>query len=152
MRFLLVAVAVALLLPAAGLAHLEITPALLESGRDVDLRVELPELRPGDPPTSLAVSGEGVRQLESDAAGTFGRETRWRVRIHVGAAPGPTELLLTAGFADGSTVEVRRRVTVVPANGDADDGLPLAATAFAALGLLSLVAAAVFLRRPRRAA
>ena len=151
MRFLLVAVAVVMLLPAAALAHLEITPALLESGRDVVLRVELPDLRPGDPPTGLAVSGEGVRQLESESAGTFGRETRWRVRIHVGAAPGPTELLLTAGFADGSTVEVRRRVTVVPASGD-DDGLPLAATAFAALGLLSLVAAAVFLRRPRRAA
>jgi len=149
MRLLVVAVAGALLLPGAALAHLEITPGLLESGRDVVLRVELPELRPGDLPTSLAVSGEGVRQLDSEAAGAFGRETRWRVRIHVGAAPGPVELLLTAGFADGSTVEVRRGVTVVPPNGD-DDGLPLAAAAFAALGLLSLVAAAVFLRRPRR--
>ena len=151
MRLLPVAVAVAVavaVLPAAALAHLEITPALLEAGRDVDLRVELPELRPGDLPTSLAVRGEGVRQLESEAAGTSGRETRWRVRIRVAAAPGPTELLLTAGFADGSTVEVRRRVTVVPASGD-DDGVPLAAAAFAALGLVSLVAAAVFLRRPR---
>ncbi len=148
MRLLLVAVTTALLLPAAGLAHLEVTPALLESGRDVDLSVELPELRPGELPTSLTVSGDGVRQLRSRAAGTFGRETRWEVRVHVGAAPGPTELVLRAGFADGDTVEVRRIVTVVPARADAD-GLPVAAAALAAFGLAALVAAAVFLRRPR---
>jgi hypothetical protein len=37
---------------------------------------------------------------------------------------------------------------VVPARDD-DDGLPVAAAAFAALGLAGLVAAAVILRRPR---
>jgi hypothetical protein len=149
-RSLLVAVIAALLLPVAAPAHLEINPGLLESGRDVDLEIELPELRPGGPPTSLAVSGEGVRQLGSRPAGTRGRETRWEVRVHVAAAPGPTELVLRAGFADGGTVEVRRVVTVVPARGD--DGLPVAAAALAALGLAGLVAAAVILRRPRRAA
>lgn len=151
MRSLLVAVVAALLLPLAASAHLEIRPGLLESGRDVELRVELPELRAGEPPTSLAVSGDGVRQLRSRVAGKRGRETRWEVRVHVAAEPGPTELVLRAGFADGSTVEVRRVVTVVPARGD-DDGLPVAAAAFAALGLAGLVAAAVILRRPRRTA
>jgi hypothetical protein len=148
-RSLLVAVVAALLLPVAAAAHLEISPGLLESGSDVDLRVELPELRAGEPPTSLAVSGDGVRQLRSRATGKRGRETRWEVRVHVAAEPGPTELVLRAGFADGSTVEVRRVVTVVPARDD-DDGLPVAAAAFAALGLAGLVAAAVILRRSRR--
>ena len=151
MRSLLVAVIASLLLPVAAPAHLEISPGLLESGRDVDLEIELPELRPGGPPTSLGVSGDGVRQLESRAAGTRGPETRWEVRVHVSAAPGPTELVLRAGFADGSTVEVRRVVTVVPARGDGD-GLPVPAAALAALGLAGLVAAAVILRRPRRTA
>ena len=151
MRSLLVAVVACLLLPAAAAAHLVIEPGLLEAGRDVDLQIEVPELRPGEPPTSLAVSGDGVRQLRSSAAGTFGRETRWEVRVHVDAAPGPTELLITAGFEDGSTVEVRRTVTVVPPRDD-DDGLPVAAAAFATLGLAALVAVAVILRRPRRSA
>lgn len=150
MRSLLVAVVTALLLPLPAAAHLVIEPGLLPSGQDVDLRIEVPELRPGEPPTSLAVSGEGIRQLRSRPVGRFGQETRWEVRVHVAAAPGPTELLLQAGFADGSTVEVRRVVTVVPAQSD-DDGLPVAAAAFAALGLVGLVAAAVILRRPRRA-
>jgi len=149
-RGLLVAVAGALLLPASGLAHLEVTPALLESGRDVDLQIELPELRPGDPPTSLSVRGDGVLQLRSRATGTLARETRWEVRVHVGAEPGPTELLLRAGFADGSTVEVRRTATVVPAQ-TSDEGLPLAAAAFAAVGLAAIVGVAVLLRRPRGA-
>jgi hypothetical protein len=147
-RSLSVAVAVALLLPVAAFAHLEVRPGLLESGADVELQVELPVLRPGAPPTSLEVSGAGVRQLRSRAAGVSGRETRWQVRVHVAAAPGPTELLLRAGFADGSTVEVRRVVTVVPAGSD-EDSLPVTA-ALAALALLGLVAAAVVLRRPRR--
>ena len=151
MRSLLVAVVTALALPVAAAAHLVIEPGLLEAGRDVELQIEVPDLRPGEPPTSLSVSGDGVRQLRSSAAGTFGRETRWEVRVHVDAAPGPTELLITAGFEDGSTVEVRRTVTVVPPRDD-DDGLPVAAAAFAALGLAALVAVAVILRRPRRSA
>jgi len=149
MKCLLVAALATLLVPATAAAHLEITPGLLTSGREVELEVELPELRPGDPPTSLAVAGDGVRQLRSRAAGMFGRETRWAVRVDVTAPPGPIELILRAGFADGSTVEVRRVLTVVPARRD-EGGLPLAAAAFAALGLVGLVAVAVLLHRPGR--
>ncbi len=151
MRSLLVAVVTALLLPVAAAAHLVIEPGLLPSGQDVDLQIEVPELRPGAAPTSLTVSGAGVSQLRSSAVGSVGRETRWEVRVHVAAAPGPTELLLQAGFPDGSTVEVRRVVTVVPASSEGD-GLPVGAAAFAALALVGLVAAAVILRRPRRTA
>jgi hypothetical protein len=151
MRSLLVAVVgAALLLPPPAFAHLEVTPDLLESGREVDLLVELPELRPGAPPTSLAVSGDGIRQLRVRAAGMVGAETRWQVRVHVSAAPGPVELLLRAGFGDGGAVEVRRIVTVVPAR-RREDELPVAAATLAALGLVGLATAVVLLRRSGRA-
>ena len=151
MRSLLVAVvSAALLLPPPALAHLEVTPDLLESGREVELLVELPELRPGAPPTSLAVSGDGIRQLRVRAAGKVDAETRWQVRVHVAAAPGPTELLLRAGFTDGGAVELRRIVTVVPAHPEEDE-LPVAAAMLAALGLVGVATALFLLRRPGRA-
>jgi hypothetical protein len=145
-RSLLVAVTVALLLPAAALAHVELSPGLLESGREVELRVELPELRPDVTPTGLEVLGEGLRQLTSSPAGRVGEETRWRVRIRVDAPPGPVDVVLRALFADGRHVDVRRVVTVVPA-GAGGDSPPVAAIAAATVALAALVGAAVLLRR-----
>jgi hypothetical protein len=142
---LLVAVLLAALLPSAAAALVDVRPGLLEAGEDVDLLVELPELRPGDPPTALDVRGAAVRQISSRAAGRVGVETQWRVRVAVVAEPGPSELRLRASFADGRVVEVRRAVTVVPA--EADGGVPVAAAAAAAAGLLALLGAAVVLRR-----
>src|SRR5215203_4825797 len=97
----------------------------------MDLLVELPELRPGEPPTALAVAGDDIRQLSSELTGRVGRETQWNVRVAVDAAPGPGELRLIASFADGGTVAVRRAVTVVPATGD--DGTPYGAIAAASV-------------------
>ncbi len=145
-RTLLVAVTAALLAPSAALAHVEISPGLLESGRQVELRIELPELRPEETPTGLDVLGEGLQQLSSDPVGRVGEETRWRVRIRVDAEPGPVDVVLRALFADGRHVEVRRVVTVVPAGAD-DGSPPVAAVAAATVALAALVAAAVLLRR-----
>jgi hypothetical protein len=141
----LVAVLLALLLPAAAVAHVDVRPGLLEAGRDVDLLVELPELRPGAPPTALAVRGPAVEQISSRAAGRAGVETQWRVRVSVVAAPGPSELRLVASFADGEVVEVRRAVTVVPAA--EGGGVPPAAVTAATVALLALIGAAIVLRR-----
>lgn len=146
MRALLVAVTIALLAPAGALGHVDVRPGLLESGEEVELRVELPELRPGATPTGVEVLGPGVRQLSSRADGRRGEETRWRVRVRVTAEPGPTELVLRALFSDGRSVDVRRTVTVVPPGAD-DGGLPLVAAAAALLALAALVVAAVLLRR-----
>ena len=145
-RSLLVAVTLALLVPAAGIAHVDVRPGLLEAGQEVELRVELPELRPDATPTRLDVSGPGVQQLSTRGAGRSGEETRWRVRVLVTAQPGPTALLLHARFADGRSVEVRRSVTVVPAQAEASGG-PVAVFAAAAVGLGALLGAAILLRR-----
>ncbi len=110
------------------------------------LDVELPRLRPGAPPTGLGVSGGGVRQLSAEAAGLAGAESRWRVRVRVGAPPGPLTLLLRADFADGQTVVVRHAVTVVPAarsGGGTSTALlvGVAAASLAAAGGLALLLA-----------
>ena len=134
--------------PAA--AHVEVTPGVLESGREVVLEIELPLLRPGPPPTSLAVSGRGVRQLAADAAGRAGVETRWRVRVRVDAEPGPLQLLLRASFADSRSVDVRQSLTVVPTRDSNGSSVPeVAAAATAAVGA-ALVALALVARRRAR--
>jgi hypothetical protein len=147
MRSVLVAVTVALAVVGTAAAHVEVSPGLLESGREVELRVELPELRPDAAPTGLDVAGDGVRQLSSRPDGRAGEETRWRVRVLVTAAPGPTALRLQARFADGRSVVVRRTVTVVPPSGSDDTGTPVAAIAAAVVGLGAVLGAAVLLRR-----
>lgn len=147
MRNLLVAVTIVLATAGTAAAHVEVRPGLLESGREVELRVELPELRPDAAPTTLEIAGEGVRQLSSRPAGRAGEETRWRVRVLVTASPGPTTLSLRARFADGRSVVVRRTVTVVPPSGSGDTGTPVAAIAAAVVGLGAVLGAAVLLRR-----
>jgi hypothetical protein len=142
--------AAALIGPAAASAHVSVSPGLLEAGDETTLRVELPRLRPGAPPTSLAVSAPGVRQLSAEPAGLVGVESRWRVRVRVDAAPGPLTLRLRAGFADGESVVVRHRVTVVPAR--SDGGTSSAALLAGAAAVVAAVGgAALLVRRARRA-
>ena len=145
MKRRVVAVLLPLLVPAVAAAHVDVRPGLLEAGQELELLVELPELRPGDPPTALDVRGPAVEQIASRAAGRNGVETQWRVRVSVVAEPGSSELLLLASFADGEVVEVTRAVTIVPPAGD--DGVPVAAVVAAAVALLALLGAAVVLRR-----
>lgn len=150
---MLVAVAsvagVVLLGAGAARAHVGISPRVLEAGAETELLVELPQLRPGPPPTGLEVAGRGVRQLSAEPAGRAGVETRWRARVRVEVDPGPLQLVLTARFAGGETVDVRQTVTVVPARGN--DGVPVAAVAGAAvLAVAGTAVAALALRRARR--
>ena len=149
MKAVAVAVLAALALPAGAAGHVDVRPGLLESGEVVELRIELPELRPGEPPADLEVLGPGVRQLSSRPDGRRGQETWWRVRVAVDAAPGPTSLTLRASFADGAVVNVERAVTVVPAGQSGDR--PLAVYLAAGLGLAALLTGAIVLRRPRHA-
>jgi hypothetical protein len=133
----------------AARAHVNVSPGLLEAGEVITLEVELPRLRPGAPPSSLGVSGGGVRQLSAEAAGPVGVESRWRVRVRVGAQPGPLTLLLRADFSDGQTVVVRHAVTVVPAR--AGGGTPTALlVAIAAVSVAAVGGLALLLLRGRR--
>jgi len=105
-------------------AHLEIRPGLVEQGAISEVRIELPQLRPGSQPTRLEVEGAGIEILSTRPQGTVGvgSETAWSVRLRANAAPAVVPLVLRAVYADGRSVEVDERLTVVPAQ--AGPGFP----------------------------
>jgi hypothetical protein len=117
-----------------------VRPSLLPSGTETTLAVELPGLRPGQQPTALSVSGQGVQELSSRRVGRIGDETRWRVRVLVETEPGPLDLVLVARYADGGSVPVLQTLTVVPATEQPASGAPVVplALGFAALVLGTL--------------
>jgi hypothetical protein len=98
-----------------ALAHLDVRPTLLEQGVLTDVRVELPQLRPGPPPRRLEVEGDGIDVVSSDLQGTSGSDSLWNVRLRATAAPGSVPVVLRAVYADGRSVEVDQQLTVTPA-------------------------------------
>lgn len=150
MRAVLAAAVASLVLAGTAVAHVSVTPALLESGRETTLRIELPELRPGLAPSALDVSGTGVRMLASSPTGRIGEESRWRVRVHVESEPGPLELALRVRYADGGSVTVRQGMTVLPKRAEASSSLPTLAVGGAMVALLVAIASVLLLRRGRR--
>src|SRR6187200_618907 len=98
-----------------ALAHLDIRPTLVEQGVLTDIRVELPQLRPGPPPRRLEVEGAGVEVLSADLQGTSGSDTVWTVRLKATSEPGIAPIVLRAVYADGKSVEVKQQLTVAPA-------------------------------------
>ncbi len=151
MRAVLAAAVASLVLAGTAVAHVSVTPALLESGRETTLRIELPELRPGLAPSALEVSGTGVRMLASSPTGRIGEESRWRVRVHVESEPGPLELALRIRYADGGSVTVRQGMTVLPKRAEASSSLPTLAVGGAMVALLMAIASVLLLlRRGRR--
>ena len=99
-----------------ALAHLVIQPALLEQGVVTDVRIELPQLRPGSAPRRLEVAGEGIDVISSDLQGTSGTDTLWKVRLQATGDPGVAPVVLRAVYADGKSVEVDQQFTVAPAS------------------------------------
>jgi hypothetical protein len=141
---------VVLVLAGEAAAHVNVSPGLLETGRESTLRIELPELRPGLQPSALAVSGRGVRVLGSSSTGRLGAESRWRVRVEIEAEPGPLALTLVARYSDGRSVTVRQALTVIPSSEATSSSSPVLAAGIGVLALLAAVAAAVLFRRARR--
>ena len=109
----LAALALALLAQPA-LAHLDILPTLVEQGAVTDVRVELPQLRPGPPPDRLEVEGDGIEVISADLQGISGSDSSWNVRRRATAAPGAVPIVLRAGYADGRSVEVDQQLTIAP--------------------------------------
>lgn len=109
-----IATLLAALWPGSAQAHLNLQPRLVEQGRVTDLVVDLPPLRAGSPPVELAVEATGLRMLASRLRETIGGDTRWDLRVEVDAPPGLLELVLRAGYSDGSSVDVDERLTVLP--------------------------------------
>jgi hypothetical protein len=129
-----------------ALAHLDLRPRIVEQGVVSNVHVELPQLRPGAPPERLEVEGDGVEVLSSRLEDTFDTDTFWLVRLRADADPGVVPLVLRAVYADGESVEVDERLTVVP--GPEPSSFPWAGVV---AGLLLAVGfAAVSLRLARR--
>lgn len=97
-----------------ALAHLDIRPTLVEQGVVTDVRVELPQLRPGPPPDRLQVEGDGIEVISAVLQGTSGSDSVWNVRLRAAAAPGAVPIVLRAVYADGRSVEVHQQLTVAP--------------------------------------
>ena len=97
-----------------ALAHLDIRPTLIEQGVTTDIRVELPQLRPGGPPDQLEVEGDGIEVISSTLQGTSGSDSVWTVRLRATAPPGAVPIVLRAVYADGRSVDVDQQFTVAP--------------------------------------
>lgn len=151
MKAVLVAFLLALLLTGPAAAHVSVRPALLESGEEAELRIELPGLRPGQGPTALDVSGPGVRQLSSSRSVRLGEETRWHVRVQVNTQPGPLPLVLLARYSDGRAVTVRQTLTVLPATAEQDSGTPILALTVGLVALLAGVVSLLHFKKRSRA-
>lgn len=131
-------------------AHVDVQPSLLEQGAVAELRVELPQLRPGPQPQRLGIRAPGAQLLESRLLQSDGNESRWLVRVRVDGPLGELPLMFRAVYADGEVVEVDYPLTVVPASQPSPSAFPWAATAIG-VALAAGVAFAV-LRVARRKA
>ena len=98
-----------------ALGHLDVQPRLLQPGEITELRVELPQLRPGAPPEKLEIEGPGLEVLSTRLQSVVASETRWTARVRADAEtePGVLPLVLRAVYADGESVEVEDAITVV---------------------------------------
>ncbi len=130
-------------------AHIDVQPRLVEQGKVVQLRVELPQLRAGPAPEQLEVEGVGVEGLSTRLQGTRGPETVWTVRVRATGPPGPVLLILRAVFADGESVEVDDTLTIVPA--EEPSSFPWAIAAGGTLLALAVAVSSLALARRRRA-
>ena len=131
-------------------SHVDVQPGVVERGAVAELRVELPRLRPGEPPRRLELLGAGVEPVNSRLLAVSGPESRWLVHIRVSAPPGPLSLTLRAVFADGEVVEVDHPLTVVPASQAESTGFPWPIAIIGAA--LAAILAAALLRLARRKA
>jgi hypothetical protein len=129
----------------AAWAHVDVQPRLVEQGEITQLRVELPQLRPGPAPKRIEIEGAGIDVLSTRLQGRKASETIWSVRVRANGPPGQVPLVLRALYAGGKAVEVRNSLTVVPGP---EASFPWAVVAGGTLFALAL--AVVVLRLARR--
>ena len=113
-----------------------------------DVRIELPQLRPGPPPDRLEVEGDGIEVISADLQGISGSDSVWNVRLRATAAPGAVPIVLRAGYGDGRSVEVDQQLTIAPR--PETSGFPWVGVAVGAF--LAVAFAVVTLRVARRKA
>ena len=145
-----VAVALAALSVEPAHAHLDVRPGVVQSGEVVDLRVELPRLRPDALPVSLELEGDGLEVLSTRLIDAVDGDTLWTARIRVDAAPGNLPLVLRAVFADGRSAQVDHSLLVLPGRPDGG-GIPWVAVLLGITAAAALTGAAFLLLARRRA-
>ena len=128
-------------------AHVDVQPRLVEQDEVTQLRVELPQLRPGPAPHRIEVEGAGIDVLSTRLQGKKGSETVWSVRMRATGPPGQVPLILRAVYSGGEAVEVKNSLTVVPA--PEASSFPWAVVAGGTLLALALAFAALRLARRR---
>ena len=129
-------------------AHLVVQPSILERGETVELAIELPLLRDGDPPDRLSVEGAGIELVASRRQEVLpAGETRFTVRVRAQAPPGRLPVVLRAAFPGGETVDVETALVVVPA--EDGGGTPLVALAVGGALAVALAAGALAVARRR---
>jgi hypothetical protein len=124
-----------------------VQPRLVEQDEVTQLRVELPQLRPGPAPHRIEVEGAGIDVLSARLQGKKGSETVWSVRMRATGPPGQVPLILRAVYSGGEAVEVKNSLTVVPA--PEASSFPWAVVAGGTLLALALAFAALRLARRR---
>jgi hypothetical protein len=97
-----------------ALAHVDVQPSLVEEGVITDVRVELPPLQGGRPPSRLEVEGPGIQVLAIRQQENVGSESVWTVRLRADGQAGSTPIVLRALYTGGRAVEVDSALTVVP--------------------------------------
>lgn len=135
--------------PAA--THVDIRPGLLETGSVTPLRIELPRLRAGAPPSELELEGAGLEVLSSRLAGSSGADTVWLVRVRAAGPPRSAPIVLRARFAGGASVDVEEALTVVPGTSTPFPWAGVTAGGALAIGF-AVVALVLARRRPRLSA
>jgi hypothetical protein len=137
----------ALVLPQGAWAHVDVRPRLVEQGEITQLRVELPQLRPGPAPRRIEVEGPGIEVLSTRLQGRKGPESVWTVRVRANGQLGEVPLILRAVYVGGQAVEVKNSLTVVP--GPEPSSFPWAIAAGGTLLALALAFALLRLARRR---
>ena len=97
-----------------ALAHVDVRPNLIEEGAITDVRVELPPLAGGRPPSGLEVVGDGIEVLAVREQPAAGSDSVWTVRLRAKGTTGDVPIVLRALYPGGSSVDVDAGLTVVP--------------------------------------
>lgn len=100
--------------PEPAWAHVSVQPSLVQQGTITDVRVELPQLRPGGPPNGLELEGDALEVLAVREQVQVDSETVWTVRLKANGPTGNVPLVLRALYPGGSSVDVDAALTVVP--------------------------------------
>jgi len=166
-RKLVVATAVALVIPTAAFAHVTIQPSFVEDGVETEISFQTPNERPPNETVSLSVKAPPGISIDSassppgwnaDVSGssvtwTGGRlvdrtTTAFPVRVTAKVRAGTYSFAATQAYSDNAKVKWNADLTVLPASGAAaPKEHPWAAIAVGSVVILSTLVGLYFFRR-----